>query len=98
MDKETIFFKNWLENLDNERFYYFSRNFLPNITTPYIQGDVSEKLVSFFLNEEKETAMLSTIDEIDSLLLGILHLTKGATTSDILKLLKPFGKANFDRG
>lgn len=92
MDRETIYFKNWLDGLENERFYYFVRNFLPEVSTPFIQSDVSEQLISFFLNEEKAQTMLSTIDEIDSILLGIINLTKQASTSDILKLLKPFGK------
>jgi hypothetical protein len=93
MNKETIFFKKWLEDLDNEKFYYFARNFLPLVTTPYNQIEVSEQLVSFFLNEENSNTMLSTIDEIDSLLIALFHITGGAKSSDILKLLRPFEKA-----
>jgi hypothetical protein len=93
MNKETIFFKKWLESLDNEKFYYFARNFLPQVTTPYNQIEVSEQLISFFLNEENANTMLSTIDEVDSLLIALFQITGGACSSDILKLLRPFENA-----
>jgi hypothetical protein len=93
MNKETIFFKKWLESLDNEKFYYFARNFLPQVTTPYNQIEVSEQLISFFLNDENANTMLSTIDEIDSLLIALFQITGGACSSDILKLLRPFENA-----
>jgi len=93
MNKNPDFFKKWLMELDNEKFYYEARNFLPNITTPFNQDIVSEDLTSFFLNEEKANNLLSTIDNIDSLLLGIFQITEGATINQVLKLLKPFEKS-----
>lgn len=90
MTKETIFFKRWLEELENEKFYYFARNYLPEISTPYNQIDVIEQLISFFLNEVNSSTMLSTIDEVDSLIIGLADLTGGITSSNILKLLRPF--------
>jgi len=90
MNKETIFFKRWLEDLDNEKFYYFARNYLPEVSTPYNQIDVIEQLISFFLNDENSSTMLSTIDEIDSLIIGLANLTGGINSSNILKLLRPF--------
>jgi hypothetical protein len=93
MNKETIFFKKWLEGLDNEKFYYFARNFLPQVTTPYNQIEVSEQLVSFFLNDENSNTMLSTMDEVDSLLIALFQITGGASSSNILKLLRPFENA-----
>ncbi|MBK5200289.1 MAG: hypothetical protein JJE21_02010 [Spirochaetaceae bacterium] len=90
MTKETIFFKRWLEDLDNEKFYYFARNFLPEVSTPYNQIEVIEQLISFFLNDENFTTMLTTIDEVDSLIIGLSELTGGINSSNILKLLRPF--------
>ncbi|MGD1816932.1 MAG: hypothetical protein ACPKNR_07875 [Pleomorphochaeta sp.] len=93
MKKDPDFFKRWLINLDNEKFYYEARNFLPETTTPFNQEIVSENLISFFLNDEKANALLSTIDSVDSLLLGILYISNGASTGQILKLIKPFEKS-----
>ncbi|MGD1822392.1 MAG: hypothetical protein ACPKM0_06470 [Pleomorphochaeta sp.] len=92
MKSNPDFFKTWLINLDNDKFYYEARNFLPETTTPFNQEIVSENLVSFFLNEEKAKALLSTIDYVDSLLLGIFYITEGASTNQILNLIKPFEK------
>ncbi len=90
MNYNNDYFKTWLNNLDNEKFYYIARNFLPETSTPFNQEIVSENLVSFFLNQEKAKALLSTIDSVDSLLLGIFYITDGATTNQILNLIKPF--------
>ena len=92
MKEHPDFFKQWLIALENEKFYYVARNFLPETTTPFNQIKVSEQLTSFFLNEEKASALLSTIDSIDSLLLGIFQITEGASTNQVLSLLKPFEK------
>jgi len=90
MNYNNDYFKTWLNNLDNEKFYYIARNFLPETSTPFNQEIVSENLVSFFLNQEKAKVLLSTIDSVDSLLLGIFFITDGATTNQILNLIKPF--------
>jgi hypothetical protein len=93
MREHPEFFKNWLMGLDNDKFFYQARNFLPETTTPFNQETVSENMISFFLNREKEAALLSTIDNVDSLLLGIFQITEGATTNQILQLIKPFEKS-----
>lgn len=93
MQERPDFFKKWLIGLDNEKFYYVARNFLPQTTTPFNQENVSEELISFFLNEDKANALLSTIDSIDSLLLGIFQITEGASTNQVLQLIKPFEKS-----
>jgi hypothetical protein len=93
MNENPDFFKKWLIGLDNEKFYYIARNFLPETSTPFNQENISEDLTSFFLNEEKANSLLSTIDNLDSLLLGIFQITNGASTNQILQLIKPFEKS-----
>ncbi|MCH3916477.1 MAG: hypothetical protein LKE40_03205 [Spirochaetia bacterium] len=96
MEQKLEQFIAYLTEMDEEKFFYLARNFLPETTTPYNKQLVAERLASFFLNESKKEALLSTLGPLDCLILALLQLRPSATLADLLGMLEPFEKVSWD--
>ncbi len=81
-------FKTLLNRYSEENYFYLVRNYLGLIKTPFHKPALTTKLCNFFAQPEIEKKVLSLIDEMDQIILSLVHVSGPLTGEDIISLLE----------
>jgi len=80
-------FKTLLNRYSEENYFYLARNYLGLIKTPFHKPALTTKLCNFFSQPEIEEKVLSLIDEMDQIILSLVHIAGPLKGEDIISLL-----------
>ncbi|HAF85897.1 MAG TPA: hypothetical protein DCG32_05925 [Sphaerochaeta sp.] len=81
-------FKTLLNRYSEENYFYLARNYLGLIKTPFHKPELTTKLCNFFSQPEIEGKILSLIDEMDQIILSLVHIGGPLTGENIISLLE----------
>jgi len=76
-------FKTLLNRYSEENYFYLARNYLGLIKTPFHKPELTTKLCNFFSQPEIEGKILSLIDEMDQIILSLVHIGGPLTGENI---------------
>ena len=82
MDRSEEFFT-YLNSLDDDYYFFLANSVLGKIPSPFHKPVLNQKILSFLLNEENRSNLLSALDEDDRRYISLILLT-GRTSAKLV--------------
>lgn len=77
-----------LSRYSDDSYFFLVRNYLGPVSTPFHKPALTDRLTTFFLNEQHQDRILSLIDDDDALILSAVWLMKAPQEKDLFDLFQ----------
>lgn len=101
MNSDSTAIQHWRKMLSlygDDSYFFLVRNYLGPVSTPFHKPALTDRLTTFFLNEQHQDRILSLIDDDDALILSAVWLMKTPREQDLFDVfLNDFHYAELQR-
>lgn len=91
MNSDSVSIPRWqkmLSRYSDDSYFFLVRNYLGPVSTPFHKPALTDRLTTFFLNEQHQDRILSLIDDDDALILSAVWLMNAPQEKDLFDLFQ----------